>query len=62
MSQMSRYSFSERQRAKEISRAQDESDLRDGIVSREELRAANGLFSSLDIAASSIRRRSAVGR
>jgi hypothetical protein len=62
MSQVNRYSFSERQQAKEISRARDESDLRDGIVSREELRAANGVFSSLDIGASSIRRRSAVGR
>jgi hypothetical protein len=62
MSQVKRHSFSERQRAKEISRAKDESDLRNGNVSRAELRAANGVFSSLDIAGSSIRRRNAVGR
>ena len=62
MSQVSRYSFSERQRAKEISRARDESDLQAGSISRDELRAANGVFSSLDIAASSIRRRNAVVR
>ena len=62
MSQVNRYSVSERQRAKEISRAQDESDLRNGRVSREELRSANGVLSSLDIAASSVRRRSGVGR
>ncbi len=62
MSQVSRYSFSERQRAKEISRALDEADLQAGSISRDELRAANGVFSSLDIAASSIRRRNAVVR
>lgn len=62
MSQVNRYSFSERQRAKEVSRARDDSDLRSGRVSREELRVVNGVFSSLDIAASSVRRRSAVGR
>ncbi len=62
MSQVNRFSFPDRQRAKEISRAQDESDLNSGMVSREELRAANGVFSSLDIASSSIRRRSVVGR
>lgn len=48
--------FSDRQRAKELSRAKDEADRRDGKVSREELRATNGIFSSFDIASSSIRR------
>jgi hypothetical protein len=62
MQHIGRYSFSDHQRAKEASRAKDESDLRNGHVSREELRAANGVFSSLDIAASSIRRRRLIGR
>ncbi|MGD9811778.1 MAG: hypothetical protein AB7U35_10665 [Sphingobium sp.] len=57
MQDIGHYSFLDRQRAKEASRARDESDLRNDHVSREELRAANGVFSSLDIAASSIRRR-----
>ncbi|MBB3862524.1 hypothetical protein GGQ88_003825 [Novosphingobium hassiacum] len=61
MQQNSRYSFSDRQRAKEASRAKDESDLRDGHVSREELRVANGAFSSLNLAAASIRRRQVIG-
>ena len=62
MSQVKGFSSSERQRAKEISRARDESDLRDGRIAREELRSANGVFSSLDIAASSIRRGRSIGR
>lgn len=62
MPQMSSFSVSDRQRAKEASRAQDESDLREGRVSRAELRAANGVFSSLDLGNSVIRRRSPIGR
>lgn len=62
MSQIDRYSVSDRQRAKEASRAQDESDLQSGLVSRAELRAANGVFSSLDLSSSVIRRRSSIGR
>ncbi len=62
MAEVNRYNFSEHQRAKELSRAKDESDLRNGQISREELRAANGMFSSLDISAASIRRRRAIGR
>jgi len=57
MPRKNRDDFSERRRAKQISRARDESDLREGVVSRDELRTANGLFSSLDVAASTIRRR-----
>lgn len=56
------YSFSDHQRAKDASRARDESNLRNGHVSREDLRAANGVFSSLDIAASSIRIRRMIAR
>jgi hypothetical protein len=62
MSQIDRYSFSDRQRAKAASRAQDESDLEHGHVSRVELAAANGVFSALDLSRAAIRRRSPIGR
>src|SRR3546814_17093617 len=57
MQYIGRFSFSDHRRAKEASRARDECDLRNGQVPREEQRVANGVFSSFDIAASSIRRR-----
>lgn len=62
MLQVSQFIPSERQRAKQASRAQDDADLREGRVSRAQLRAENGAFSSLDLSSSSVRRRSAVGR
>lgn len=57
MLQVSLYDPMERQREKQRSRDQDDRDLRLGVVSREELAACNGFFSSLDVAGSSIRRR-----
>ncbi|MDV3258103.1 MAG: hypothetical protein LOX97_10070 [Sphingomonas sp.] len=51
----------QRQREKEIARQRDEHDLRAGFVSREQLRARNGFFSSLQIVGSSIRRQGIVG-
>lgn len=62
MSQSKPFDVSARQRAKAESRARDEADLRGGAVSHEALRAANGVFSALDIAGSVIRRRSSVDR
>jgi hypothetical protein len=62
MSQSEPFDFAGRQRAKAESRAQDEAALHSGAVSREALRAANGVFSSLDIAGSVIRRRSSIDR
>jgi hypothetical protein len=47
----------ERQREKQRSRDQDDRDLREGRVSREEMRLRNSFFSSVDLANSSIRRR-----
>mgnify|MGYP003582240195 CR=1 FL=1 len=46
----------ERQREKQRSRYQDDRDLREGRVSREEMRLRNSFFSSVDLANSSIRR------
>lgn len=57
MLQVSLYDPMERQREKQRSRDQDDRDLRLGVVSREELSARNGFFSSLDVAGSSVRRR-----
>src|SRR3546814_2798950 len=57
MQYIGRFSFSDHRRAKQASRARDECDLRNGHVPREEQRVANGVFSSFDIASSSIRRR-----
>lgn len=57
MLQVSLYDPMERQREKQRSRDQDDRDLRMGAVSRQELGARNGFFSSLDVANSSIRRR-----
>lgn len=57
MLQVSHYDPIERQREKQRSRDQDDCALREGSVSREELRLRNGFFSSLDLASSSIRRR-----
>lgn len=39
----------ERAREKQAAREQDEKDLREGKVTREELRKRNGFFSSLDL-------------
>ena len=61
MVQVSYFSQADRQSAKQASRARDEGDLRDGRVSQADLRAANGVFSSLDLSASSIRRRGVFG-
>jgi len=57
MMQVNLFDPIERQREKQRSRDADDRELRMGLVSREELGARNGFFSSLDIAGSSIRRR-----
>ena len=57
MLQVSYYSPAERQREKDRARAQDERDLREGNVSREELRLRNGFLAQLEIVGSSVRRR-----
>ena len=62
ISQASRYDFSQRERAKTISRVRHEVDLLAGNISPDEMQATNGVFSSLDIAASVIRRRNAAIR
>jgi hypothetical protein len=46
-----------RRDAKQASREQDDSDLREGRVSREDMCAVNGVFSGLDIANAVILRR-----
>lgn len=57
MMQLSSYDPRERQREKHLARVQDDCDLREGRLSRDQLRARNGFFSSLDLAGSSVRRR-----
>lgn len=57
MPQVSYYSPAERQREKDRAREQDERDLREGRVSREELRLRNGFLAPLEIVGSSVRRR-----
>jgi hypothetical protein len=54
---VSLYDPLERQREKQRSRDQDDRDLREGRVSREELRMRNSFLSSVDLPNSSIRRR-----
>lgn len=54
MRQVCYYDPAEREREKERHRAFDESRLRDGDVSRQELRERNGFLSSLEIVDSSI--------
>jgi|TARA_R100000049_G_C1957802_1_gene121984 hypothetical protein len=54
MQQACYYSPAERQQEKERQRASDADDLRSGRVSRNDLRARNGFFSSLEIVESSI--------
>ncbi|HZF93884.1 MAG TPA: hypothetical protein VEZ20_03325 [Allosphingosinicella sp.] len=51
----------QRQRDKEFARERDEQDLRAGAVSRQDLSARNGFFSSLQIVGSSIRHQGIVG-
>jgi hypothetical protein len=47
----------ERQREKQLSREQDDRDLREGRITAKELAVANGFFSALDISRARIRRR-----
>lgn len=61
MSQINKYNFSQRQRAKSESRAHDSKVLGNGSVSVVDLKAINGAFSSLEVSQSSIRRRSFIG-
>lgn len=51
------YSLADRRNEKRASREQDDSDLRSGVMSRDDLRLQNGAFSAFDIAGASIRRR-----
>lgn len=60
MSQINIYSPDDRQREKQLAREQDDRDLRSGRISAAELSAANGMFSSLDVAHARIRRRGRV--
>lgn len=46
--------FAARQRQKAAARLKDEQDLADGVVSRDELKRRNGLFSGLEIVSSSV--------
>ncbi|WP_063976400.1 hypothetical protein [Sphingobium yanoikuyae] len=54
MSNVSYYSPAERQREKERQRVLDAARLRDGLVSRDDLRAQNGFLASLEVVNSSI--------
>lgn len=56
MISISNFDFGQRQREKQASRAQDESDLNQGR-SPQDISANNGAFSMMDVANSSIRRR-----
>jgi hypothetical protein len=47
----------DRRSAKQAARERDDSDLRAGRVSRADMSALNGAFSSLDLASAVIRRR-----
>ena len=46
--------FSARQRQKDAARLKDQQDLRNGAVSREEMKRRNSLFSGLEIISSSV--------
>lgn len=54
MQQLCSYNPAERQREKQRQRADDDLQLRQGLVSRADIRARNGFLSSLDIVGSSI--------
>lgn len=60
MMKSNRYNPADRQREKQQSREQDDYDLRMGRVSADELAAANGFFSSLDVLHARVRRRGRV--
>jgi len=45
----------ELRRRKQLARAKDDEDLRDGRVTREELRLRNGLFSGVDLSRATVR-------
>lgn len=51
------YSLEDRRDAKQAARERDDSDLREGRISREDLSVINGVFSGLDIVNAVIRRR-----
>lgn len=54
MLKIRRYSPAQRQQEKERQRASDAARLESGQVSREDLRASNGFFSSLEVIDASI--------
>lgn len=56
MSQVSHYDPVERQREKDRARARDDRALRDGAISREQLRLRNSFLAPLEIVSSSIER------
>ena len=45
----------ELRRQKQLARAKDDEDLREGRVTREELRLRNGLFSGVDLSRATVR-------
>lgn len=53
------FNLEEFQRRKQLSREQDDADLRDGRVTAEDLRLRNGLFSGIDLSKATIRLRGA---
>lgn len=59
MPQVHRFNPMERQREKQLARAQDDRNLRNGNISPEALNLQNGFFSSLDLSNASVRRRRA---
>lgn len=61
MSQVNQYEPSERQRAKQASREEDDRDLRAGVVSVAEISARNSLFGAMDISRARIRSRGRIG-
>lgn len=60
MRQLCHFNPAERQQEKARARAADDLALQSGEVSRDELRARNGFFSSLEIVSSSVRRRGVI--
>jgi hypothetical protein len=60
MMQSGRYDALERQREKQRSRDQDDSDLRNGVASLSDLARRNGFFSGLAVSRGRIARRGSV--
>lgn len=55
--ELGRYSPAQRRLEKQLDRARDDRELRDGVVSGADQARRNGFFSSLDLSRASVRRR-----